>query len=222
MTRYLTMASGTATVVPTPSATPAPSAGTARVNTVSGGLNLRQSPKASAKVLTDIPRHALVEVLETVGSWSHVRYGTWDGYVVSSYLRYETAGSTPTPVPTATPASGETNAPTPSPAPVTAAPTASVTATPSPSPAPVLDDTLEDMPNGILALIAPRQGESYVAVWTECRERGEKLAVLPEGSMARIIRRGETWCEIQYDMYDASKTGYCLTQCLNPLEGTWN
>lgn len=222
MTRYLTLASGTATVVPTPSATPAPSAGTARVNTVSGGLNLRQSPKASAKVLTVIPRHALVEVLETVGSWSHVRYGTWDGYVVSSYLRYETAGSTPTPVPTATPASGETNAPTPSPAPVTAAPTASVTATPSPSPAPVLDDTLEDMPNGILALIAPRQGESYVAVWTECRERGEKLAVLPEGSMARIIRRGETWCEIQYDMYDASKTGYCLTQCLNPLEGTWN
>ena len=118
------------------------------------------------------------------------------------------AGSTPTAVPTATPASGETNAPTPSPAPV--------------SPAPVLDDTLEDVPNGILALIAPRQGESYVAVWTECRERGEKLAVLPEGSMARIIRRGETWCEIQYDMYDASKTGYCLTQCLNPLEGTWN
>ena len=222
MTRYLTLASGTATVVPTPSATPAPSAGTARVNTVSGGLNLRQSPKASAKVLTVIPRHARVEVLETVGSWSHVRYGTWDGYVVSSYLQYEMAGSTPTPVPTATPASGETNAPTPSPAPVTAAPTASVTATPSPSPAPVLDDTLEDMPNGILALIAPRQGESYVAVWTECRERGEKLAVLPEGSMARIIRRGETWCEIQYDMYDASKTGYCLTQCLNPLEGTWN
>lgn len=222
MTRYLTMASGTATVVPTPSATPAPSAGTARVNTVSGGLNLRQSPKASAKVLTVIPRHALVEVLETVGSWSHVRYGTWDGYVVSSYLQYEMAGSTPTAAPTATPASGETNAPTPSPAPVTAAPTASVTATPSPSPAPVLDDTLEDVPNGILALIAPRQGESYVAVWTECREWGEKLAVLPEGSMARIIRRGETWCEIQYDMYDASKTGYCLTQCLNPLEGTWN
>ena len=222
MTRYLTLASGTATVVPTPSATPAPSAGTARVNTVSGGLNLRQSAKASAKVLTVIPRHALVEVLETVGSWSHVRYGTWDGYVVSSYLQYEMAGSKPTAAPTATPASGETNAPTPSPAPVTAAPTASVTATPSPSPAPVLDDTLEDMPNGILALIAPRQGESYVAVWTECRERGEKLAVLSEGSMARIIRRGETWCEIQYDMYDASKTGYCLTQCLNPLEGTWN
>ena len=222
MTRYLTLASGTATVVPTPSATPAPSAGTARVNTVSGGLNLRQSPKASAKVLTVIPRHALVEVLETVGSWSHVRYGTWDGYVVSSYLQYEMAGSTPTAAPTATPASGETNAPTPSPAPVTAAPTASVTATPSPSPAPVLDDTLEDVPNGILALIAPRQGESYVAVWTECRERGEKLAVLSEGSMARIIRRGEIWCEIQYDMYDASKTGYCLTQCLNPLEGPWN
>ena len=63
MTRYLTLASGTATVVPTPSATPDPSAGTARVNTVSGGLNLRQSPKASAKVLTVIPRHALVEVL---------------------------------------------------------------------------------------------------------------------------------------------------------------
>ena len=222
MTRYLTLAAGTATVAPTPGPTPAPGTGTARVNTVSGGLNLRQSPKASAKVLTVIPRHALVEVLETVGSWSHVRYGTWDGYVVSSYLQYEMAGSTPTAAPTATPASGETNAPTPSPAPVTAAPTASVTATPSPSPAPVLDDTLEDMPNGILALIAPRQGESYVAVWTECRERGEKLAVLPEGSMARIIRRGETWCEIQYDMYDASKTGYCLTQCLNPLEGTWN
>lgn len=222
MTRYLTLASGTATVAPTPGPTPAPGTGTARVSTVSGGLNLRQSPKASAKVLTVIPRHALVEVLETTGSWSHVRYGTWDGYVVSSYLRYETAGSTPTPVPTATPASGETNAPTPSPAPVTAAPTASVTATPSPSPAPVLDDTLEDVPNGILALIAPRQGESYVAVWTECRERSEKLAVLPEGSMARIIRRGETWCEIQYDMYDASKTGYCLTQCLNPLEETWN
>ena len=222
MTRYLTLASGTATVVPTPSATPAPSAGTARVNTVSGGLNLRQSPKASAKVLTVIPRHSLVEVLETTGSWSHVRYGTWDGYAVSSYLQYETASSTSTTLPTATPASGETNAPTPSPAPVTAAPTASVTATPSLSPAPVLDDTLEDVPNGILALIAPRQGESYVAVWTECRERGEKLAVLPEGSMARIIRRGETWCEIQYDMYDASKTGYCLTQCLNSLEGTWN
>ena len=222
MTRYLTLASGTATVVPTPSATPGPGMGTARVNTASGGLNLRQSPKSGARVLTVIPRHALVEVMETTGSWSHVRYGAWEGYVVSSYLQYETAGSTPTTAPTAAPASGETNAPTPSPAPVTAAPTASVTATPSPSPAPVMDDTLEDVPNGILALIAPRQGESYVAVWTECRERGEKLAVLPEGSMARIIRRGETWCEIQYDMYDASKTGYCLTQCLNPQEGTWN
>ena len=223
MTCYLTLASGTATVVPTPGATPAPTAGTARVNTVSGGLNLRQQPKSGSKVLAVLPRHALVEVLDTTGTWAHVLYGGREGYVVSSYLKYEgaevTAAPTATSAPTHTPASGETSAPTPSPAPTSPA---TASPSPSPSPAPVMDETLEDVPGGILALIAPRQGESYVAIWTECRERGEKLAVLPEGSMARVVRRGETWCEIQYDMYDASKTGYCLTQCLDPQEGTWN
>ncbi len=60
---------------------------TARVNTVSGSLNLRFAADGGSKVLTTIPSGAEVTVLKYGDVWCHVAYGGVTGYSMTQYLK---------------------------------------------------------------------------------------------------------------------------------------
>ena len=86
MTQYLDF-SGLPGVTPAPS-TP-PSGQTARVQTPSGSLNLRDKAQLSSLVLSTIPRGTEVEVLEFGTDWCRVRYQSRLGYVQTGFLIFE-------------------------------------------------------------------------------------------------------------------------------------
>lgn len=56
------------------------------VNTASGGLNLRETASAQARVLLSIPRGAAVTVEENHGNWCRISYAGSTGYVMTDYL----------------------------------------------------------------------------------------------------------------------------------------
>ena len=106
------IASGiTPTSHPTATPTPAPTAtgsqgypvySTARVKTSGGGLNLRAFASETAQVLAVIPNNTVVSVLSYGNPWTQVNYGSYYGYVKTSYLT-DIRIATPTPAPTAPP-----------------------------------------------------------------------------------------------------------------------
>lgn len=62
---------------------------TAYVQTVLGGLNLRAQPGSSYRIVTTIPRYAQVMVTGYGADWCAVQYGGYEGYVMTSFLRFE-------------------------------------------------------------------------------------------------------------------------------------
>ena len=100
MTKFLTFGS----VAPTETPTPAPEVVTsyARVNTVSGGLNLRETPNGTR--IAVIPQNAVIGVITKGADWSRVKYGDKVGYVMTKFL----ADTTATPAPTTPPTPGDT------------------------------------------------------------------------------------------------------------------
>jgi len=59
------------------------------VNTTSGGLNLRETASADARVLLVIPGGTEVTMLEEMGDWCKIQYGDNVGYVMSRFLAKE-------------------------------------------------------------------------------------------------------------------------------------
>ncbi len=97
----------------TPVPTQPPTAGdtlTARVNTRSGSLNLRESPSKAAKVLLSIPRGAVIPVYERGETWSRVSYGAYNGHVMTEFLSFDAAAPVVTPAPVQTPAPAQPEA----------------------------------------------------------------------------------------------------------------
>lgn len=99
MTKFLTFGS----VAPTETPAPAPEVviSYARVNTVTGGLNLRETPNGTR--IAVIPQNAVIGVITKGADWSRVKYGDKVGYVMTKFL----ADTTATPAPS-TPAPGNT------------------------------------------------------------------------------------------------------------------
>ena len=117
MTRFLSFASApTPTAVPTaiaqPTAAPAPDGVQyARVTTVSGSLNLRQAPRANAKVLCTIPQYELIALQERGTVWCKTSYAGQTGYVMSSFLSFLSDQLAPTQAPAPQPTPRPTEAP---------------------------------------------------------------------------------------------------------------
>lgn len=99
MTKFLTFGSAAPTETPTPA--PEVVISYARVNTVTGGLNLRETPNGTR--IAVIPQNAVIGVITKGADWSRVKYGDKVGYVMTKFL----ADTTATPAP-ATPAPGNT------------------------------------------------------------------------------------------------------------------
>lgn len=58
------------------------------VHTASTSLNLRQQPNTQSPVLASLPRGESIVVTDRGATWSAVRYGNLNGYVMSMYLRF--------------------------------------------------------------------------------------------------------------------------------------
>ena len=56
------------------------------VSTPGGGLNLRETPAADAKVLLIIPQGAQVRLIQQNGDWCKISYNDTTGYVMARYL----------------------------------------------------------------------------------------------------------------------------------------
>lgn len=102
---------------------------TAYVQTESGSLNLREQPGSAYRVLRTIPRGSAVTVLSYGDPWCQVTYAGTEGYVMTSFLRFDTQPTLPqepetdegqeeTDAPETDGANGETSQPaTPTPVP---------------------------------------------------------------------------------------------------------
>ena len=84
MTKFLTFGSA----APTETPAPAPEAviSYARVNTVTGGLNLRETPNGTR--IAVIPQNAVIGVITKGADWSRIKYNGTFGYVMSQYLTF--------------------------------------------------------------------------------------------------------------------------------------
>lgn len=99
MTKFLSFGSAAPTETPTPA--PEVVISYARVNTVTGGLNLRETPNGTR--IAVIPQNAVIGVITKGADWSRIKYGDKVGYVMTKFL----ADTTATPAPS-TPAPGNT------------------------------------------------------------------------------------------------------------------
>ncbi len=75
-------------------------AGTAKVTTASGSLNLRENARSGARILLQIPQNATVTLHSNQGEWCLVTYRGTTGYVMTKFLTINTSsdqGSTVTP-----------------------------------------------------------------------------------------------------------------------------
>lgn len=61
---------------------------------VGGGLNLRQTPSLSAKVLGQFPTGTLVEIVETGSEWHKVEVNGQEGYMMAKFLNSASGQST--------------------------------------------------------------------------------------------------------------------------------
>lgn len=62
---------------------------TAYVHTASGSLNLRYGPSANTRIVTTIPRGTAIAVMARGEEWCAVSYNGYDGYVMTSFLRFD-------------------------------------------------------------------------------------------------------------------------------------
>lgn len=63
---------------------------------VGGGLNLRQTPSLSAKVLGQFPTGTLVEIIETGSEWHKVEVNGQEGYMMAKFLNSASGQTTAT------------------------------------------------------------------------------------------------------------------------------
>ena len=155
-------------------ATPAPGTGSAyaQVMTPSGSLNLRQTPSSRSKVLITIPRLTRIAVLAREDGWTKTNHNGYTGWVMDSFLNFESAATerpaTPGDLPTASP----TGAATPEPIPTgTAKPT----------------------------LASVRTGGGALNLRESASSRASVLARIPEYAQVQVLMWGKEWCGIRYE-----------------------
>lgn len=166
---------------------------TAQVTTEKGSLNLRADPRAGARIVMTIPRHAYVNVYQMDDDWCAVTYEGTPGYVMTKFLTID-KDSLPTEKPTEKPTQAPTEKPTDAP---TEAP----------------DD--EEHDEMLLALETPIVGKVNSNADTLNMRKGpgtkhEIIFDLPKGDYVMVTALGENWCRIIYE----GKEGYCMRKFL--------
>lgn len=173
---------------------------TAYVQTESGSLNLREQPGSAYRVLRTIPRGTAVTVLSYGDPWCQVIYGGVEGYVMTSFLRFDNPPSLPQEPETDEGQDG-TDAPE----------TDDETSQPdTPTPAPP-----QDMPDESTAVTA----------WVNTVSGGLNLRYSPDGSSqiiltiprlaaVKLLAEGNEWSYVSYN----GKYGYVMTSYLTTTQ----
>ena len=173
---------------------------TAYVQTESGSLNLREQPGSAYRVLRTIPRGTAVTVLSYGDPWCQVIHGGVEGYVMTSFLRFDTPPSLPQEPETDEGQDG-TDAPE----------TDDETSQPNtPTPAPP-----QDMPDESTAVTA----------WVNTVSGGLNLRYSPDGSSqiiltiprlaaVKLLVEGNEWSYVSYN----GKYGYVMTSYLTTTQ----
>ncbi len=102
MSQYLDYSPNPIYPTPTPTYWPGPTGGSgsdAQVTTISGSLNLRETPTIGGRIMARIPQYAWITVYEKGATWCYVSYRGITGYVMTSYLTFSGQPYTPTPTP---------------------------------------------------------------------------------------------------------------------------
>lgn len=176
---------------------------TAYVQTESGSLNLREQPGSAYRVLRTIPRGSAVTVLSYGDPWCQVTYGGTEGYVMTSFLRFDTQPTLPqepetdegqeeTDAPETDGANGETSQP----------------ATPTPPPP-------QEQPDESTA----------VAAWVNTASGGLNLRYSPSSSAqiigtiprlaeVKLLVEGNEWSYVGYN----GQYGYVMTSYLTTTQ----
>ena len=176
---------------------------TAYVQTESGSLNLREQPGSAYRVLRTIPRGSAVTVLSYGDPWCQVTYAGTEGYVMTSFLRFDTQPTLPqepetdegqeeTDAPEIDGANGETSQP----------------ATPTPPPP-------QEQPDESTA----------VAAWVNTASGGLNLRYSPSSSAqiigtiprlaaVKLLVKGNEWSYVSYN----GQYGYVMTSYLTTTQ----
>ncbi len=195
---------------PGPTPTPPPGGGgsdeTARVNTSSGSLNLRETASLTGRRLTSIPQNDYVQVIRRMGTWTQCAYMGQTGYVMSTFLAFVEQTASPQPSPNPEPApenTGEDEVPGQDETP--AAPTPS----PTPPPDERRDPSLLLMPVPIVVTVQPENGTLNLR--RGCSQDSAVILEMPSGDSLLVLERGDEWCRVVYE----GREGYCMSRYLD-------
>ena len=158
------------TQAPAPTAAPLPGGTAARVVTPGGSLNLRASPRDTARVLRTIPQNDMVSLLSRGADWCQVAYGGVTGYVMTRFLSFD--GGVPAPV--------------------------QPQATPAPAPAPSADPAaLRPLASPVVGRIISTGGSLNLR--DGCSTQARVLREMPRFDFLLVTAVGDTWCAVEYE-----------------------
>ncbi len=191
---------------PTPAPTPDGAAGgeTARVNTGTGSLNLRETPSLTARRLASIPQNDYVQVIRRTDIWTQCTYMGMTGYVMSTYLAFGEQAASPQPSPSPSPAPENTDE-----APVQEDATLAPTPSPTLPPDERRDPSLSLLPVPIAVTVQPENGTLNLR--RGCSGDSAVILEMPGGDSLLVLERGDEWCKVVYE----GQEGYCMSRYLD-------
>lgn len=176
---------------------------TAYVQTESGSLNLREQPGSAYRVLRTIPRGSAVTVLSYGDPWCQVTYGGTEGYVMTSFLRFDTQPTLPqepdmgedqdeTDKPETDGANGETSQP----------------ATPTPPP----PQEQPDESTAVAAWVNTASGSLNLRYSPD--SSAQVIGTIPRLAEVKLLVEGNEWSYVGYN----GQYGYVMTSYLTTTQ----
>lgn len=176
---------------------------TAYVQTESGSLNLREQPGSAYRVLRTIPRGSAVTVLSYGDPWCQVTYGGTEGYVMTSFLRFDTQPTLPqepdmgedqdeTDKPETGGSSGETSQP----------------ATPTPTP----PQEQPDESAAVTAWVNTASGSLNLRYSPD--SSAQVIGTIPRLAAVKLLVKGNEWSYVSYN----GQYGYVMTSYLTTTQ----
>ena len=176
---------------------------TAYVQTESGSLNLREQPGSAYRVLRTIPRGSAVTVLSYGDPWCQVTYGGTEGYVMTSFLRFDTQPTLPqepdmgedqdeTDKPETGGSSGETSQP----------------ATPTPTP----PQEQPDESAAVTAWVNTASGSLNLRYSPD--SSALVIGTIPRLAAVKLLVKGNEWSYVSYN----GQYGYVMTSYLTTTQ----
>ena len=176
---------------------------TAYVQTESGSLNLREQPGSAYRVLRTIPRGSAVTVFSYGDPWCQVTYAGTEGYVMTSFLRFDTQPTLPqepetdegqeeTDAPETDGANGETSQP----------------ATPTPPP----PQEQPDESTAVAAWVNTASGSLNLRYSPD--SSAQVIGTIPRLAAVKLLVKGNEWSYVSYN----GQYGYVMTSYLTTTQ----